>query len=782
MCRLVSSLWLSREKPRFWRQMGRGRSASVRVAVVVVAALACLPWQASAFAGPLADAVARAKAAAGLAEPPPPGAPQQQLPPRGPVPLPPRSAQEVAETDLADDRPAVVSLAVRLPLVGNRDTQLRAAILRQLDQLTRQPGQRGVLVLQFETAAADAAAASDFGRSLALARFLSDPQLAGVKTVAFLPAGASGHAVLVALACDEIVMGPDAVLGPANAAEPRIDEAMRVAYREVASRRRTVPPPLAVALLDPAAAVLRVVTEVGEQIIASDRLPTLRREVQVLQVEELGPAPLTLTGRQGRELGVVRLLARNAAELADALAIDPARLLVDPSLERGWQAAVVSLSGPVAGTSVARLRSQLDEALATGANFLCLEIDSPGGAPEQSLVLARWLADLNPGQVRTVAYVPRQARGDAALIALACDELVMHKEAVLGGEGAAAIGERQAEAIAVAWQEIAATREMESASLPLALVLPEFVVERMTQRTTGGVAYFSAAEFQQRTDRADWRRDMTLPPGPLVVDGVKAEAYGLAEPSVASFQALLSRYGLSEEIEVIEPSWADRLLDALASPGLAWLLLLIGGAGLYIELQTPGLGLGGFIAMVAFLVYFWSQYLHGTSGWLEVMLFLAGLVCLAAEIFVVPGMGILGLGGGLLVIASLVLASQSFVLPGNAYQVRQVQWSLLGILGAGVGVGVFASFVRRWLPSTPVLRRVLLVPPEAAAAPSDESLELLIGLAGVTTTRLAPAGQSELAGELRDVWSEGMLIEPGTPVRVTAVRAGRVLVLPVSDQ
>ena len=764
--------------------MGGGRSASVRGTLVVVTALAFVTLQASAPAGPLAEAVARAKAAAGLAEPPSPEVPPQQAAPQvaEPSPAPPRAAREVAKPDAADNRPAVVSLAVRLPLVGNRDTQLRAAILRQLDQLTRQPGQRGVLVLQFETAAADAAAASDFGRSLALARFLSDPQLAGVKTVAFLPAGASGHAVLVALACEEIVMAPDAVLGPANVAEPRIDEAMRVAYREVAARRRTVPPPLAVALLDPAAAVLRVVTEVGEQIIAADRLPALRQEVQVLKVEELKPTPLTLTGRQGRELGVVRLLARNAAELANALAIDPARLLVDPSLERGWQAAAVSLAGPVTGPTVARVQNRLDDALETGANFLCLEIDSPGGAPEQSLVLARWLADRNPGQVRTVAYVPRQARGDAALIALACDELVMHKEAVLGGEGAAAIGERQAEAIAVAWREIAKTKERESASLPLALVLPEFVVERMTQRTTGEVAYFSAEEFQRRDDRGDWRQDMTLPSGPLAVDGVEAEEYGLAELPVESFSAMLGRYGIGEEIAVIEPSWADRLLDALASPGLAWLLLLIGGAGLYIELQTPGLGLGGFIAMVAFLVYFWSQYLHGTSGWLEVMLFLAGLVCLAAEIFVVPGMGVLGLGGGLLVIASLVLASQSFVLPGNAYQVRQVQWSLFGILGAGVGVGVFASLVRRWLPSTPVLRRVLLVPPEAAAAPSDELLEPLIGLAGVTTTRLAPAGQAELVGELRDVWSEGMLIEPGTPVRVTAVRAGRVLVLPVSDQ
>ena len=128
----------------------------------------------------------------------------------------------------------------------------------------------------------------------------------------------------------------------------------------------------------------------------------------------------------------------------------------------------------------------------------------------------------------------------------------------------------------------------------------------------------------------------------------------------AGQRALLARLGGDQFcVAIDDPNAADTLaqqvLDALASPGLAWLLLLIGGAGLYIELHTPGFGLGGFVSMVAFIIYFWSQYLHGTSGWLEVMLFLAGLFCLAAEIFVLPGLGVLGLGGGVLVIASLVL-------------------------------------------------------------------------------------------------------------------------------
>ena len=134
-----------------------------------------------------------------------------------------------------------VGLSVRLPITGTRDTQVEAAILRQLDRLKR-GNERGVLVLRFDPGPQGGTGGSDFGRAFELAKFLGDARLDGVKTVAFLPEGAIGHAVLVALACEEIVMPPDAVLGPANADEPAVDDAMRAAYAQVAGRRRTVPP------------------------------------------------------------------------------------------------------------------------------------------------------------------------------------------------------------------------------------------------------------------------------------------------------------------------------------------------------------------------------------------------------------------------------------------------------------------------------------------------------------------------------------------------------------
>jgi membrane-bound serine protease (ClpP class) len=585
-----------------------------------------------------------------------------------------------------------------------------------------------------------------------------------------------GHAVLVALACDEIVMPPEAVLGPAAEAGAAVDEAMRAAYREIAARRRTVPAAVAVGMLDPALEVLRVSTDEGEEFVTRDGLQAVKDRVAVVNVEPVAPAPVALAGRRARELGFVSKLAGSPAELARGLGIDERALAGDPSLEGGWQGVQVTLAGVIGPDAVARTRSRIERAVADGANFVCLRIDSAGGVPEQSLVLANWLAGLDDARVRTVAWVPNEALGDAALVALACDELVMKPTAVLGGEGSAALDQRRAEPLVVAWRGGVARLRDRPWSLPLATVVPGLSVSRAEQQGTGRVEYFSAAELAGRKDRDDWRVGAELGTGPLRLDGRRAEEVGLATHLADDFAGLKRAYGLEGDVALSEPGWADELLAALASPGLAWILLLVGMAGLYIELKTPGIGFGGFVSMVAFIIYFWSQYLNGTSGWLEVMLFLAGLVCVLAEIFVLPGFGVLGLGGGLLVIASLVLASQSFVVPMNDYQMRQMQWSLLGLLGATAGVGLLAILVQRWLPATPGLRSVLLEPPAEPAFDDGELLADLIGVRGTTTSRLAPAGKARIGGEVREVTSDGGLVEPGEAVQVVAVRGGRLVV------
>ena len=102
-----------------------------------------------------------------------------------------------------------------------------------------------------------------------------------------------------------------------------------------------------------------------------------------------------------------------------------------------------------------------------------------------------------------------------------------------------------------------------------------------------------------------------------------------------------------------------------------------------------------------------------------------------------------------------------------------MQWSLLGILGAGVGVAMIAAALRHVLPATPVLRDVFLAPPPSAAA-EETGRDGLVGAEGLTTTRLAPAGKARIDGSVFDVTTTGELLEPGVSVRVVAVRGRRI--------
>ena len=237
---------------------------------------------------------------------------------------------------------------------------------------------------------------------------------------------------------------------------------------------------------------------------------------------------------------------------------------------------------------------------------------------------------------------------------------------------------------------------------------------------------------------------------------------------------------------LVEPGWAHVLIDALNSPGLSLLLLLIGGAALYAELQSPGIGVGGLISAVCFLLYFWIAHLGGTAGWLEVLLFLAGLICLLIEVFVLPGTAVFGLAGGGMIITSLVLASQTFVLPRNAYQMTHVRNSLLLLTTAGAGIVVLAVLINRYLPHAPMFNRLMQAPPtpeEVSILNQRESvahLGHLLGALGRTTTPLLPSGKAIFDDQIVDVIADGEVVERNQQVRVVEVRGNRVLVRQVS--
>ncbi|MFV2068491.1 MAG: NfeD family protein, partial [Pirellulales bacterium] len=685
-------------------------------------------------------------------------------------------------------------LRVPLPVTPSGVASVKSMVQGAREQFRRE-GQLGgskrpVLIVALDPGKSQFGLGSDFTQAPAIADVLAGPELSDVKTVAYIRRPIRGHGVLIAMACEVIIMAPDAEFGDAGADladDATIRPVIRKSYSYIAKHRRTLPVAVALGMLDKDLEVHKVETEVSIEFVLSDQIDALRERRAIQSDEilihrgELG----RFSGREARELGFARYLAPDRSTLARVLGLPSSAVEEDPLLGRELEPRQLRIRGPIGPKKVDQIQGLIEEERRGGdVNFICLRIDSPGGSLADCLVLANYLAGLNDSAVRTVAYVGNEAKGGAAIIALASNHVIMQTDAVLGGAGSES---SDADEIRAAVESIRQLRQSEgwtSWSLMAALIDPDLELFRYRHQETGEEGYFCAEEFQQRDDQEQWQREERIKEAgePLAVGAGEAKRLGLAQNVVERFDDLRRLYGLKGDPRFVEPNWATELVSALANPGVAMLLLVIGGAALYMELQAPGIGIGGFFASVAFLLFFWSKYLDGTSTWLEVVLFLGGISALLLEIFVLPGFGVFGLGGGLMVIVSLVLASQTFVVPRTDVQLGQLRNSLLVVAGAGIGVMLAVGLLRRYLPKTPGLNRLMLEPlqgkelVEITRREAVVDFRHLLGVRGTTATLLTPAGKAQFGDELFDVISDGEVIDAGHGIMVTSVQGNRILV------
>jgi len=216
-----------------------------------------------------------------------------------------------------------------------------------------------------------------------------------------------------------------------------------------------------------------------------------------------------------------------------------------------------------------------------------------------------------------------------------------------------------------------------------------------------------------------------------------------------------------------------------------------------VELSAPGLGIGGLIAGLCALIFFWSHFLGGTAGWLEVTLFVAGIVFIAAELFVIPGFGVAGIAGLGLLFVSVVLASQDFVIPATATDWNQLFTSILVITVVGVcfliaaffGVCflIAAFFITRRLGSMPIFNGIVLdsdigrVSTETALDTNHAQTPLTyagvsIGDRGIADSLLRPAGRVKINGRVVDVVSDGSFVDQGVPIQVIKINGNVITV------
>ncbi len=202
----------------------------------------------------------------------------------------------------------------------------------------------------------------------------------------------------------------------------------------------------------------------------------------------------------------------------------------------------------------------------------------------------------------------------------------------------------------------------------------------------------------------------------------------------------------------LELTTRQKVLSVLANPNVAYLLLSLGGLGMFFEFAHPGLifpGVGGAICLISAFVAFQTLPIHYGG----VLLLLLALVLFIAEAFA-PTFGALTLGG----IVCMVLGSMMLI--NSPFPALQVSWTVfLPVAIAAGGITFFLGGIAM----------------RAQRRKAKGGVEGLIGAIGVAETNLNPEGKVFIEGEIWDAVSETP-IEDGKEVRVVRVEGLKLIV------
>ena len=683
----------------------------------------------------------------------------------------------------------------------NSDTleRIKAGTRQVIARAASQQSERPILVFVIKPGRAQPNT-SGFGTSFELANFLST-ELAGAKyTVAYVPEPLKGYAVLPALACGEIVLGPEASLGPITPEGQDVKADYREPIRSLA-RRKGREADLFLGLLDPQAD-LKTVRTADRQIhyvMASGLAEFLKTNTAAegdIQPAWEGGSRGRLTAKRAREEGFVKLIADNPNEIANVYHIDPRATGNDPTLVGEIRPVWIQIDGRLDSIKEAYLRRRIDQARRERVNLLFFQINSPGGMNTAANNVAGFIAEIR--DMKTVAFIDDQATGVSALLPLACDDIVFRRGARMGGAQEVLVGrnrrgqdmtEAQLESLARRAEDLA-NRKGHPTAIAQAMVNRLTRVLQVTDTKTGGSALVLESQIQADPNRYQNPSPIKEPGMTMMIGSGDAVAYHLGQEvnDVEEFKGL---YGVRDKvIRVDGPTWVDGLVTTLNDPVASWMLLFVGVFMLILEIKMPGVGLPAITSALAFLLFFWSRYLSGTADQLEILLFLVGLICLGLELFVFPGFGVFGLSGFVLILTSIVMASHTFVWPTQDYEYRQMAGTLFQIVAVMVGVGIGASIVGRYIPSLPIFNRMVLKPqsvtgsgmeidefaPKPESSEGYESFAFLMGETGRTTTVLKPSGKAQFGNLLVDVRADGSFIERGSLIEVIEVQGLRVIV------
>jgi len=456
----------------------------------------------------------------------------------------------------------------------------------------------------------------------------------------------------------------------------------------------------------------------------------------------------------------------------------------------GESAVVIPITGDIEPFQLAFIRRAVED---SRDQVIIFDINTFGGRVDTALKIATLIGSIKNSE--TIAFVSASpgslgvSWSAGALISFSCNSIYMEEGTSIGA--AAPVYQTQ-EGMVMAEEKVVSAMRGQMAALAekngysiaaaLGMVDKDLIVREIyidgklslalesEIESLKKIAEKAGSEFESGMIVSAEGKLLTLRAGEM-------QKYGISRATVKGMDELYPLLNIpSGEVTRIEPTLGDRMVAWLTGSLVTSILIMIGLVGLYLEVSSPGFAVPGTVAIICFTIVFAGGALMGTFSSLELLLFIAGVILLISEIFLIPGFGIAGISGILLMLSSLILSRQGFLIPEFTWETDIFLKNIILVLGTtGASVIIITILLAVFPHLTPFKRLILASPADQTADQNTETISSFPpGTRGVTVTSLRPSGKAFLENEVLSVEADGEFIGKGIKI-VVCEKLGNII-------